>query len=162
MKELREKIESLTIFRDFLKDEVFDALYKALSSRNNINLYSDFVSKLYSANGGNLGEYLKSLCENSENVYVRLIAKGESVPRCIEDSVRRELLILEEVSKLTADDFIDDKSSVSHFCSDKVNIIDSYFERTKNIGKCGYGIFAKYGMFYIGTDGKTVPVKNRD
>ena len=69
MKELKEKLNTLCIFRELLKDSVICSLCAYMENPTS-SAYAEFVSALYNANGGNLGEYVKELCWNSENVYV--------------------------------------------------------------------------------------------
>lgn len=77
MKNLKEKLETLCIFRDFLKDDVISSLLKYLDKPTN-SAYAEFVSFIYERNDGNLGEYIKELCFNSENIYVRTIGLGKA------------------------------------------------------------------------------------
>lgn len=158
---LKDKLDSLTVFRGLFEDTVFTALYKTVCNKGDISLYSDFVSKLYSANGGNLGEHIKSICENCENVYVRLIGKGETVPEFIEKSVEREIAILQSVSELRPNNLVDSEN-IAFFESGNVNLSKGYYERARNIGKYGFGIYAKHGMFFLDEKGNIIPVKNPD
>ena len=66
--------------------------------------YAEFVSALYFANGGNLSEHIKQLCENSENVFVRTIGRGEQAPEFMHSALLKELDVLQEVSRLTKDE----------------------------------------------------------
>ena len=72
MKELKDKLFALCIFRDLLADEVLDALFSHIKYPS-VASYAEFVSLLYAANGGNLGEYVKELCWNSENIFVKTV-----------------------------------------------------------------------------------------
>ena len=99
MKELKDKLFALCIFRDLLTDEVLGALFSHIKHPS-VASYAEFVSRLYAANGGNLGEYVKELCLNSENVYVKTVGEKRSIPNYICDAVEAELEILQEVSAL--------------------------------------------------------------
>ena len=69
MKDLKNKLETLCVFRALLNDPVISALRAYLANPTSA-AYAGFVAALYSANGGNLTEYIREICENSENVYV--------------------------------------------------------------------------------------------
>ena len=56
--------------------------------------YTTFLSMLYEANGGNIGEYVKELCLGSENVYVKTIGQGKTVPQYMAQTLEAELDIL--------------------------------------------------------------------
>ena len=64
MKELKDKLFALCIFRDLLQDQVLDALFSHIKHPS-VASYAEFVSLLYAANGGNRGEHVKELCWNS-------------------------------------------------------------------------------------------------
>ncbi|MBQ3151452.1 MAG: ATP-binding protein [Clostridia bacterium] len=161
MKDLKTRIGALTVFREFLCDEVIASLYNLLDKKSDVCAYSDFVSKLYNANGGDLSQYVRSICENSSNVYVRMIGKGESVPGYIEKSVEFELDTLQMISDLSFYN-LTDCTWASQFKSGGVDIRKIYLDRARNIGRYGFGIYAKYGMFYLDDSGEIIPVKNPD
>ena len=79
MKDLKEKLGTLCIFRELLKDAVLSSLCTYLDNPTS-SAYAEFVAALYNANGGNLGEYVKELSLNSENVYVKMVGSGKDVP----------------------------------------------------------------------------------
>ena len=72
MKQLKAKLETLCIFRELQNDPVISSLHAYLENPTG-SAYAGFVAALYSADGGNLGGYVKGLCLNSENVYVKLV-----------------------------------------------------------------------------------------
>lgn len=164
MKKLRMKLSTLCIFRDLLKDEVIDALCIYLK-KPNPSAYAEFVSLLYKANGGNLGEYVKEICSNSDNVYVRTIGLRKNVPNYMFSTLEAELDTLQEVAELTKDDFcvdLDCDAYLPDFTTTKLRLKDIYLHRAENIGKHGYGIYAKNKMFYVDEEGSVVPVHNPD
>lgn len=164
MKELKEKLDTLCIFRDLLKDPVLSSLRIFLENPASSG-YAGFVEALYNANGGNLGEYVKELCHNSENVYVKTIGRGIDVPDYMYSSLINELDILQMVAELNKDTLcepLDYKGFLPDFTTTKLNLKDIYLHRTENIGKYGYGIYAKNRMFYVDGQGNIVPVLNPD
>ncbi|MGN0690579.1 MAG: ATP-binding protein [Oscillospiraceae bacterium] len=164
MNRLKSRLETLCIFRELLKDEVISSLCYFLSNQT-ASSYAEFVSALYEKNGGNISRYVKEICENSENVYVKAVGRGEDIPSYIYIALENELDILQEVADLTKEkltEFIDYKGFLPDFMTEKLRIKDSYLHRTNNIGKYGYGIYAKNRMFYVDSHGDIAPVKNPD
>ncbi len=164
MNRLKSRLETLCIFRELLKDEVISSLCDFLSNQT-ASSYAEFVSALYEKNGGNISRYVKEICENSENVYVKAVGRGEDIPSYIYIALENELDILQEVADLTKEgltEFIDYKGFLPDFMTEKLRIKDSYLHRTNNIGKYGYGIYAKNKMFYVDSHGDIAPVKNPD
>ncbi len=162
MNQLKERLSALTVFRELLDDSVIKALFAVLCSEGNVSEYCNFVSELYRVNGGDLGSHIRDICENSANVYVKLIGKGEKVPSYIENSVKCELQTLKEISELTSDKLTKKADFIPDFRSGGVDIEKSFYDRAKNITRYGYGIFARHGMFCVGNGGEIVPVKNPD
>ncbi|MBR3964169.1 MAG: ATP-binding protein [Clostridia bacterium] len=164
MKEIKDKLFTLCVFRDLLADEVLDALFSHVKHPS-VASYADFVSRLYNANGGDLGEYIKELCWNSENVFVKTVGAKKPIPSYMREAVEAELDILQEVSAL-------DKAALCaplkysgflpDFTATKLRLKDIYMHRAENIGRYGYGIYAKNRMFNVSEDGDIVPVRNPD
>lgn len=164
LKNLKARLDTLCVFRKLQKDNVMESLCRYLENPTN-SAYAAFVAVLYEVNGGDLSEHIKSICENSENIYVRTVGCGKKVPEHIKRALREELSTLQQVADLTAsqlcapiryDDFLPD------FTSSNINLIESYSHRIDNIGKYGYGIYAKNHMFNVDDQGTIVPVNNPD
>ncbi len=164
MRNLKEKLETLCIFRDFLKDNVISSLLKYLDNPTN-SAYAEFVSLIYKHSYGNLGEYIKELCFNSENIYVKTIGLGKDVPEYMFSSLKSELDILQEVSELDKETLcksLEYNGFLPEFTTTKLNLKDIYLHRTENIEKYGYGIYSKNSMFYVNEKGSILPVFNPD
>ena len=164
MKNLNLKLETLSVLRGLLSDPVISALASFFDDPTASN-YSEFVSQLYVANGGNLSEYVREILSNSKNVYVRTIGAEEAVSDYMSEALTAELSVLQEIADLTPDTL---KSKISYdgflpaYATTATDIAAEYLHRAKNIGKYGYGIYAKNGMFYVDDDGTINPVKNPD
>lgn len=165
------KLQSLTIFRELLNDEVISALCKFLECAEGmpiarkVGLYSSFVSELYSKNSGKLSEYIKSIVGDNENIYICTVGKGEKPSPFLEEALSYELDTMQAVADLTPEklkSFIGFEGFLPEFSVSKVNIKENYTHRTENIGKYGYGIYARYRMFYINSENRIVPVRNPD
>lgn len=164
LKEIKVGLETLTVFRTLLSDSVISALYEYLTAPDT-GKYAEFVSKLYEANGGNLGEYVKDICQNSETFYVRAKGSGKTVTEHTQLCVENELQTLQAVSELNADILrkpLEWKGFLPDFSCGGVDIADAFSYRVANIQKYGYGLYAKNPMFYIDADTSIVPVKNPD
>jgi len=164
MKELKDKLFALCIFRDLLEDEVLDALFSHIKHPS-VASYAEFVSLLYAANGGNLGEHVKELCWNSENVYVKTIGAKKSIPSYMQEAVEAELDVLQEVSALDKETLcapLKYSGFLPDFTTTKLHLKDIYMHRAENIEKYGYGIYAKHRMFYVDEGGCIVPVLHPD
>jgi len=164
MKELKNKLETLCVFRQILSDPVIAALRAYLEVPTN-SAYAGFVAALYEANGGNITEHIRELCENSSNVYVKLLGKGEEAPEHIYYSLMSELDVLQEVAELTKDKLcsvLAYQGFLPAFAVSKLRLKDHYLHRVNNIEKYGYGIYAKNRMFYVDEQDNIVPVHNPD
>ena len=164
MKELKDKLNTLCIFRDFLNDPVISSLYHYLDNPTS-PAYAGFVAVLYEANGGDLGAYIKELCDNSSNVYVKTVGRGECVPDYMYSTLLSELETLQEVADLTKNQLcsaLPYQGFLPDFAGSKLQLKEHYLHRANNIGKYGYGIYAKNHMFYVDTQDRIVPVRNPD
>lgn len=164
MKNLKIKLETLSVLRGLLSDPVISALSLFFDEPTASN-YAEFVAQLYVANGGDLSEYVREILSNSENVYVRAIGAGEGVSDHMHEALMSELSVLQEIADLTPDEL---KSKIAYdgflpsYATTETDISAEYLHRAKNIGKYGYGIYAKNSMFYVDDDGSIIPVKNPD
>lgn len=157
-------LEALCIFRSILSDCVIMSLCEYMSDPL-VSSYTEFVSRLYDANGGDLSEYVKCLVENSCNVYVKTVGRGKSVPSYMHESLLRELDILTSLSDLTSDEliaYLSDAPILPKFDSHDVDLKNSYLGRINAINRYGYGIFAEHRMFCLSESGEITPVVNPD
>ena len=164
MKELKEKLNTLCIFRELLKDSVICSLCAYMENPTS-SAYAEFVSALYNANGGNLGEYVKELCWNSENVYVKMVGLGKDVPNYLYFALVSELDTLQEITELNKETLtasLQHKEFLPEFTTTKLRLKEIYLHRAENIDKYGYGIYAKYNMFSVDEAGNIVPVRHPD
>ena len=170
LNELYLKLNSLCIFRALLSDSVISRLMKYLKSVENadtaekISLYSDFVSALYENNKVSLARHIHTVVGNNENAYVKIIGSGKAGSPTMKKCVDAEIEILQSVADLTPAEIqsaIEWNGFLPVFKAEKVDLANDYAKRTRNIGKYGYGIYAKNHMFRI-DNGKIVPVLHPD
>lgn len=164
MDNLKVKLKSLCIFRGLLDDPIIAALQRYLE-KPAIAVYSAFVSALYEANGGNLGEYIKEICTSSSNVYVKTVGQKQPIPKYMQTALEEELSILQEVAELTKEELCElmsYKGYLPDFTTTHMRLTEIYLHRAENIEKYGYGIYSKHRMFCVNDSDEIVPVYNPD
>ena len=167
LKEVSLGLHSLSIFRDLLHDEVIKELmaYLDLSDEADdivkADLFCRFVSSLYCHGMGNLSRYVNRIVNESENVYVKAVGEKKDIPDVLKKSLDRDLKILNAAAHLTSGDLYKG-SDIPEWITENCDIMQDYHERINNIAKYGYGIYAKYHMFYISEQGSIMPVTNPD
>ena len=161
------KLHSLAVFRSLLSDPVIKRLEKLLAAgeqtNEQIDRYSAFAGELF-GRGGNLSEYILKCVLEDENVYIIQKAQGKSPEPALEESVKQELKILEEIAGLTPEDFaadIDYNGYLPKWNTKQTDFISAYEKRLGRLEVEGYGIFAKYSKFRL-RGGEIVPVKSSD
>ena len=162
--DLKIRLGALAVFRNLLNDSVISSLLCFLETPA-VSGYAGFVSELYKANGGDIGSYIKYICLNDENVYVKSLGRGDVPSEFISASVEEELKTLQCISELTPEFLcveLEEKSFLPGFSASAVNLTRSYDDRVKNIGRYGYGIYSKNRMFFVDDEGGIVPVINPD
>lgn len=168
---LRTELSSFTILRGLLSDRVISALCEYLDSleRKNtaesVSLYSEFVSRLYEKNAGDLTRHIENILYDSENVYVRMIGLGETPGEHITECLRHELGVLGELSSLSSEELtkpLEFCGFLPRYSASDVDLYGSYMFRVENIGRFGYGKYARNRMFSIDDNNNIIPVENPD
>ena len=112
-----------------------------------------------------MARYVEQLAGDDENPYIRRIGRGETPAPEMVECVRAELEILQAAADLTPETLrsgLDWDGYLPVFQTEPVDVAASYRRRCENIGKLGYGIYARHRMFYVGDNGQIVPVHNPD
>ncbi len=171
LQKLGIRLRSLAIFRELLEDPVLGALTDYLDCLSQadtaqaVSQYAAFVSRLYAAGQLSLAAYVQSIVADNENIYIRLIGRGETPADALERCVAQELEVLQSVAQLTPEVLrggMDWEGFLPGFETIPVDIPGNYRSRCAQIGKYGYGIYARHRMFYINSQNKLVPVRNPD
>jgi predicted AAA+ superfamily ATPase len=168
MKTLNIRLRSLAIFRSLLTDPVVSALCNFLDQTDTVkavSAYADFVAALYRTEKRTLAGYIESIVWHDENAYIRMIGRGVAPWPELAADVGAELEILQAVADLTPETLrsgLDWTGYLPGFGVKQIDLAASYRQRCENIGKFGYGIYAKYHMFYVNPENKIVPVRNPD
>lgn len=168
LNELALRLHAVSVMRDLLEDNVLKALTNFLdltdkaSISEKIDAYTLFVSELYHTGTDSLSEYVKRIVFESENIYVKTKGKGEIPSVVLEQSLLADLKTFDEIAALTPEMLCAEYDFLPRFDTKKSNIQKEYIKRIGSIEKYGYGMYAKYRMFYIGEAGSIIPVQNPD
>ena len=164
--ELKNRLSTLTVFRNLLKKDelsVLLALLKAESTDERLTLYGEFVS-LLAKSGGVFSEVLKKLITEDENPYIKAVASGKKVAASLEANLKEELKLFTELSRVTPEVFREAwqyEGYLPSFDNESTDFEAFYSDRIKNVVTLGYGIFATHSMFRI-ENNKIVPVEVAD
>ena len=169
---IRRRLISLVIFRGLLDDPAVQALRRMLEARCS-GTEDDFVEAcaafeyvLFSRGCDNWTDYLYEIVMENENVCVRQ-HDPETLNPLLKAHMEHELEFLNELSRLTLEDFIHGAEyldpDVYHesWNISARDIAADYAVRLREVGSKGYGIFARYHMFTV-ENGALVPVKHPD
>lgn len=168
---LNRRLQTLTVFRSLLNDPVVSALGTYLTQRETgevapaLSAYAAFVARLYESGAESLGAYIQQLACDDENCYIRKIGQGITPSPALSASLDAELDILQEVADLTPErlrEGLEWDGFLPLFETAPVALRETYRHRTANIGQYGYGIYARYHMFYIDSKNTIVPVRHPD
>ena len=172
LQELNTRLNTLTVFRGlWLDDPVMQALRACLNyvgaanQRNAAFAYAEFVSRLYATGHACLARHIRSLVDEDENVFMKAIGRGETPPPSMRAAVELDLRTLQAAADLTPEDLlavIGTACPLPGFECERVDLTESYRERVSNIGRYGYGIYARHHMFFLNSDGHIVPVQHPD
>ncbi len=169
LSELLLRLRALTVFRALRDDPVIKGLMRFLACREEENAaveaYADFVSRLYEARTESLSLYVQDRVNDDENVYMRAYGRGETPSAVLRQCVETELVTLQTVADLTPETLLSGLSCAAllpGFVTTPTDLLEGYRHRTENIGRYGYGMYARYHMFYLDGDGRIVPVCHPD
>ena len=173
LKTLRLRLRALTVFRNLQNDAVLsglmrllDCIYEQAAEHMVIDAYAEFVSQLFQTDSGSLGEHIRCIVNDDENVYIRMMGRGETPPDTMTRCVTTELNTLQQVANLTPSKLMAAMGIDLVFLPDfevaSVKLAEEYAHRVQNIGVYGYGMYARSRMFYINSQNHIVPVRNPD
>ena len=164
---IASSLASLCVFRKILDNPSVSAFYEFVSSSGTLNerlsLYARFVSTLSGGDRVFSDVIREAVCED-ENAYITKKAHMEAISKSLEENARCELDLLSTLTKITPADirqYLGYTGYLPTFMNEPLELASLYEERTENIGKYGYGIFASHPMFRV-EDGEIVPVTTAD
>ncbi len=171
LSKLNLRLRAMSVFRALLKDSVISSLIRYFDTledgdtRGAVSAYSSFVSALYDSGARTLSEYVRSIVGDDENIYIKTVGSGNEPSAEVKQAVRHELKTWQYIADLDSRALIKTLNCAEflpRFEAETTDIAGGYAHRVENIGKYGYGIYARYHMFYIEKNGVIVPVKNPD
>lgn len=168
IEDLLPRLRSLCVFRSILDDPVISALCDLLAcdgeAADSVDLYCEFVSRLYSGGRTDFAKYVCELLKCCDNPLVRMIGSKTPVPEVMKKSAAYELRIISDLCTLTPKmlrESIGYDGSLPEWTVSPADCEADFRHQAENIEKHGYGIYAKYRAFYL--DGKTVrPIESPD
>ncbi len=174
LQELSISLHSLTIFKTVKDDSVVKALidyidtYYSLNKSSNVSLiiekYSNILFNLYETGHEHLSSHICEIVSNNENIFIKRLGAKITPSPLIQHNVEQELDILDKLANLDSKDIqpFDQIGYLPAWKLKKIDLKKEYLARANNIEKYGYGIYAKYHMFFINEKNEIVPVKNPD
>ena len=164
---LQNRLCSLVLFRALLQDGAVSAfmrlrLSEQADEKTAIAETASFTAALFDK-GDNLSDYVLNLVLEDENAYIRRAGEG-AFTDAYRQALDTELSILQDLCDLTPEDvraFTGITLPFPAWQNTPYDLHEIYAQRVRDIGKVGYGIFAKYHMFSL-KDGKIAPVKHPD
>ena len=130
-----------------------------------VSMYGEFVSRLYASGHDSLARYVLDAVCNDENPYVLAHAAGRNVAASMEACARADLRTLQEVANLTPAALrmgLDWQGFMPGFETERVELVSEYASRIEQVGRFGFGMYARYRMFSLADDGTVCPVAHPD
>lgn len=162
---LYKRLSLTSVFRGVLSSPTVSALLDYFIGEDKLSLYATFVAKIYEG-GGSLNETVKKAIFEDENVYVKMLSRGEAPIAKISEAARRELDCFSMLVGLKREDFARelgvDADELPDFDSEDEDIFAVFSDRVANIERYGYGIFASHAMFRLSDDRLIEPAPSAD
>ena len=159
---LRNQLHTLVVFRALLDDPVISRFTNMLEYADSEERFLDecalFEASLFE-HGDSWSDYLLSAVLSQENTAVRLKAVGKT-RAAVDESVKRELRILNDAASLTPDDF-PHAGSFTPWQTSAADFTAAYDAHLAQVAEHGYGIYASNHVFTLGEEG-LVPVHYPD
>ena len=171
--EWNARLHGLVIFRALLDDDVIakfvdltDRMAAAPQSTGAVcDAAASFEAALFE-HTTNFGEYLSAAVLEAETVCVRQAAVSE-VPPVLQTALDNELDLLQQLCSLTLDELLDAAGAADklpflpRWETKAIDLHAAYAQRMSEVGKKGYGMFAKHHVFTV-ENGQLVPVRYPD
>jgi len=177
LREWNARLHGLVVFRSLLDDPVVAKLVD-LTDRMEAGAPSygpvcDAVAQFEAAlfeHTTNWGSYLSAAVLEAETVCVRQAASGTLAP-ALQTALDSELAFLQALCGLTLDELLAAAGSATgqaqelaflpRWETSSIDLPAAYAQRMSEVGKKGYGMFAKHHVFTV-ENGQLVPVKYPD
>ena len=171
--EWNARLHGLVIFRALLDDDVIakfvDLTDRMAAAPQNTGAVCDAAASFEAAlfeHTTNFGEYLSAAVLEAETVCVRQAAVSE-VPPVLQTALDNELDFLQQLCSLTLDELLDAAGAADklpflpRWETKAIDLHAAYAQRMSEVGKKGYGMFAKHHVFTV-ENGQLVPVRYPD
>ena len=178
LQELDRLLDRLTVFEALEEDPVFDSFRKMLWHASAhlddaFGLYSGFCADLYEiGHTDNWTAYLTELVLMQENACTYFAGKAKPIPAHIEQAARLDLRALSAAAAVTPKQVLakleTSPEQMPGWDAVPADLEALFFDRLSEIGKHGFGLFAKYRMFHMersedtGSGYELIPVKYPD
>lgn len=156
LQDLERELNSLTVFAELDTDATFHAfriMLSRLEQNDGLQCASRFAGELYQHFTDDWTGYLRDLVLRLETPCSHFASIGKPVPAMIEQAARHDLSVLSEAAGVTPELVAycmgREESFIPGWIAQPIDLETLYFERLAEIGKHGYGIFARYRMFHM-------------
>ncbi len=176
LREWNARLHGLVVFRSLLDDPVIakfaDLTDRMVSGTPGCSAVCDAAAQFEAAlfeHTTSWGSYLSAAVLEAETVCVRQAAAGTLSP-VLKDALDNELAFLQQLCSLTLDALLTaggliaqnpDFSFLPRWETAELDLPAAYAKRMSEVGKKGYGMFAKHHVFTV-ENGHLVPVKYPD
>ena len=177
LREWNARLHGLVVFRSLLDDPVVaklvDLTDRMEAGAPGYGPVCDAVAQFEAAlfeHTTNWGSYLSAAVLEAETVCVRQAASGTLAP-ALQTALDSELAFLQALCGLTLDELLAAAGSATgqaqelaflpRWETSGIDLPAAYAQRMSEVGKKGYGMFAKHHVFTV-ENGKLVPVKYPD
>ena len=177
LREWNARLHGLVVFRSLLDDPVvaklLDLTDRMEAGAPGYGPVCDAVAQFEAAlfeHTTNWGSYLSAAVLEAETVCVRQAASGTLAP-ALQTALDSELAFLQALCGLTLDELLAAAGSATgqaqelaflpRWETSSIDLPAAYAQRMSEVGKKGYGMFAKYHVFTV-ENGQLVPVKYPD
>ena len=177
LREWNARLHGLVVFRSLLDDPVvaklLDLTDRMEAGAPGYGPVCDAVAQFEAAlfeHTTNWGSYLSAAVLEAETVCVRQAASGTLAP-ALQTALDSELAFLQALCGLTLDELLAAAGSATgqaqelaflpRWETSSIDLPAAYAQRMSEVGKKGYGMFAKHHVFTV-ENGKLVPVKYPD
>ena len=177
LREWNARLHGLVVFRSLLDDPVvaklLDLTDRMEAGAPGYGPVCDAVAQFEAAlfeHTTNWGSYLSAAVLEAETVCVRQAASGTLAP-ALQTALDSELAFLQALCGLTLDELLAAAGSATgqaqelaflpRWETSSIDLPAAYAQRMSEVGKKGYGMFAKHHVFTV-KNGQLVPVKYPD
>ena len=177
LREWNARLHGLVVFRSLLDDPVvaklLDLTDRMEAGAPGYGPVCDAVAQFEAAlfeHTTNWGSYLSAAVLEAETVCVRQAASGTLAP-ALQTALDSELAFLQALCGLTLDELLAAAGSATgqaqelaflpRWETSGIDLPAAYAQRMSEVGKKGYGMFAKHHVFTV-ENGQLVPVKYPD